>query len=389
MTLDVPTALAIMTFAAAVAAALLATSWLQHRDVPALLPWALAFGLAAAGMLLGAGRVSLGAFWSVTIANALIALAYGCMWNGTRIFDGRSSRILAASAGALVWLAACTSGDFMSSPRVRLTLLVAIAMIYSLLTVGELWRSRQEGLASRWLIIGLLLGHTVALPFRLPLAGQMLEPQFDRLDLLTFVMLESVLLSMCGAYLFGSLASERIAYAYKRASLVDPLTGVANRRAFRKQGARIVHRCRLAGESIALVLFDLDHFKSVNDRFGHAVGDGVLVTFCRISEENLRPTDLFARLGGEEFACLLASATQEEAFAIAERVRAAFESARHKVGEGPLATTVSIGVAISEDGRAGLSRLMRDADDALYRAKQQGRNRVEIIVSAVLAPLID
>ena len=385
MMLDVPTALAIMAFASMVAGTLLTISWLQHRDIPALFPWALAFLLAALGVKLMAARGAVPDLWSIAVANAIVALAYGCMWNGARIFAGRSSRVLAASAGAIIWLVACSSNDFFASPRDRLLLSTAIAIVYSILTVIELWPAKQERLASRWLIVGLLIAHTAALPVRLPLAGSLAHDEFTHFDLLAFVMLESVLLSMCGAYLFGSLAKERIAHSYKRDALVDPLTGIANRRAFLKHGTRIVHRCRLARQPVALLLLDLDHFKSVNDRYGHNVGDGVLITFCRVVEENLRPTDLFARLGGEELVCLLAGTRSLDAFAAAERVRLAFETARHKVADGPLATTVSVGIAASDDADTDLPALMREADAALYLAKRNGRNRVELARAAETA----
>jgi diguanylate cyclase (GGDEF)-like protein len=182
---------------------------------------------------------------------------------------------------------------------------------------------------------------------------------------------------MCGAYLFGSLVKERIAHGYRRASLVDPLTGVPNRRAFHKQGVRIMRRSRLEHRSPALLLFDLDHFKSVNDTFGHPAGDGVLTAFCRVAEAHLRPTDFFARLGGEEFVCLLPDASHRDALAVAERVRSAFEATGHSIGGEPLVATVSAGVAVAEDNGCDLAALLARADRALYRAKRQGRNRVE------------
>jgi diguanylate cyclase (GGDEF)-like protein len=199
-----------------------------------------------------------------------------------------------------------------------------------------------------------------------------LEP----MNLVTLVTFESVVLSMCGAYLFGSLVKERIAHRYRRASLVDPLTGVPNRRAFHKQAVRIMRRSRQARRSTALMLFDLDHFKSVNDTFGHPAGDGVLTAFCRVAEAHLRPTDFFARLGGEEFVCLLPDASRQDALAVAERVRSAFEATGHRIGEEPLVATVSAGVAVTEDPSCDLASLLARADRALYRAKQQGRNRV-------------
>jgi diguanylate cyclase (GGDEF)-like protein len=104
----------------------------------------------------------------------------------------------------------------------------------------------------------------------------------------------------------------------------------------------------------------------------------VLTAFCRLATSMLRPTDLFGRLGGEEFASLLPDTEQQDALRLAERLRNAFESTSHTVGERTLTTTVSIGIAVSDDAGADLNALQEEADQALYRAKALGRNRVEI-----------
>jgi diguanylate cyclase (GGDEF)-like protein len=125
-------------------------------------------------------------------------------------------------------------------------------------------------------------------------------------------------------------------------------------------------------------MLDLDNFKIINDKFGHGAGDEVLVAFCQLAAAQLRANDLFGRIGGEEFASLLPDTTQQDALWLAERVRAAFESASHPVGEYSIRATVSVGVALSNDSTTDLAGLLKAADQALYRAKEAGRNRVEI-----------
>ena len=180
----------------------------------------------------------------------------------------------------------------------------------------------------------------------------------------------------CAAYLFGGLAKDRIAARYRRASLTDPLTGVANRRGFFQTGERLLMRVRFARQPAALLMFGLDRFKDINDRYGHQAGDAVLAAFCRLATSSLRPNDLFGRIGGEEFASLLPATGRQDAVWLAERVRA-FEAAYHTVGEQRLSATVSMGVAMAGDLSPGLDTLLKEADQALYGAKSAGRNCVE------------
>ena len=286
-------------------------------------------------------------------------------------------RVFGALAGALIWLLASISSAFYDTPTARATLTAAIGITYTLLTARELWRARGDTLVSRLPIIILLLLHAASLPARIPLVGTIAHTEPVRTNLLAFVMFESVLLCMAAAYLFGSIVKERVALWYRQASLIDPLTGVANRRAFLKQGARLLRRSTSVNRSIALLLFDLDRFKGINDQYGHAAGDGVLVGFCRVVTEELRPTDFVARMGGEEFACLLPDTSQQNALSAAERIRAVFAQKAHELAPQPFLVTTSVGVAATDDPRCDLASLLRLADAALYRAKRLGRNRVE------------
>jgi diguanylate cyclase (GGDEF)-like protein len=168
---------------------------------------------------------------------------------------------------------------------------------------------------------------------------------------------------------------------FSTASLTDPLTGVTNRRGFFEIGERHLERARLGNEPIAIVMFDLDRFKTINDQFGHAIGDEVLIAFCRLASAQLRPKDLFARIGGEEFVTLLPNTTTQDALRLAERVRSAIEGASHTVEDHLVRMTVSVGVASPTEGTTALDVLVSAADNALYRAKTAGRNRVELTSS--------
>jgi diguanylate cyclase (GGDEF)-like protein len=128
----------------------------------------------------------------------------------------------------------------------------------------------------------------------------------------------------------------------------------------------------------AVLLIDLDHFKSINDRFGHAIGDRVLQIFAETASSNVKKNDLVGRLGGEEFAAVLYDVDRERALIMAERIRSAFAAEAVEVDGRPVMATVSIGMVFNEDSTFDVSALLAQADQALYHAKERGRNRVEI-----------
>jgi diguanylate cyclase (GGDEF)-like protein len=129
-------------------------------------------------------------------------------------------------------------------------------------------------------------------------------------------------------------------------------------------------------------MFDLDHFKKINDRFGHAVGDRALQTFARTAAAKLRATDIIGRLGGEEFAAVLPATNLQAAAVAAERVREAFELAAREIDGLPVGGTVSIGAVATDDADADMDKLLALADEALYAAKASGRNRIVLSGSA-------
>ncbi|MGE5386135.1 MAG: GGDEF domain-containing protein [Betaproteobacteria bacterium] len=161
---------------------------------------------------------------------------------------------------------------------------------------------------------------------------------------------------------------------------IDPLTGLNNRRRLFERAHAEIERCQRSGESLTLFMLDLDHFKAVNDRYGHAAGDAMLVAVSNAISATLRRVDIAGRIGGEEFVILLPDTNREAASAAAERLRSALAAARTDDGIG---VTTSLGVAIAEqvpvDANAAeyFRELIHEADTALYLAKERGRNRVE------------
>ena len=174
-----------------------------------------------------------------------------------------------------------------------------------------------------------------------------------------------------------ALGNARLRETLRRQSVLDPLTGLFNRRHFDAALKRELARARRKNVPVSLVLVDIDHFKRVNDEYGHAVGDAVLRTFAQQLRLGIREGDIACRYGGEEMVLLLPECTATDAGNRAEAIRIALAAiAPHPEGEGPQKVTASFGVAAYPAHAQDAEALFWAADKALYRAKQQGRNRV-------------
>jgi diguanylate cyclase (GGDEF)-like protein len=375
MSLDTTTLYLVATMVAAMLGAMLLFFGSQE-NIPALKWWGAAYLLGAVSVELwaAAGNV-LGEMLSLAL-NAVGFVACGMVWNASRVFHGRKPNLPGLVLGALFWIAAVMTLAPEAS-AMRMTIGAAIVAVYAALTATELWSERRRTLQRRWLTIAVpvLHGFVLMLPI---LLGDLLHPHDDKFSAsiwVTAFSIELVLYAVGTVFVIFMLVSERTVTAHKTAASVDPLTGMFNRRGFAEATSRVIEREAEAGRPVTVLIFDIDHFKSINDRFGHPAGDEILKLFAIVIVNTLRLTDLSGRIGGEEFAALLPCSLEEGVIA-AERVREAFESSGIVVEEGPVDTTVSIGVA---GGPAGteLEVLLAAADTALYQAKRSGRNRVE------------
>jgi len=160
-----------------------------------------------------------------------------------------------------------------------------------------------------------------------------------------------------------------------RLASYDTLTGVMNRRVFLEMADKYTHQAHRQEQHCYFLMLDIDHFKNINDTYGHKEGDSVLITYAKVMSDMLRENDLLGRLGGEEFGIVVIEKNDEGALHVAEKIRQAIESMAYEVDGKPLAVTMSIGVARG-DGKATLEEVMHWSDVAMYRAKTSGRNRV-------------
>jgi diguanylate cyclase (GGDEF)-like protein len=375
MLLDISTLYLVATMMAAMLGGMLLFFGAQE-SIPALKWWGAAYLLGAASVALwtlagdALGRLPLLA------VNAVGFVACGMVWNASRVFHGRKPNLPGLVLGALAWIAAAVTLA-PEAAELRMTIGAGIVAVYAALTASELWTERRRTLQRRWpaIVVPLLHGLVLMLPI---LLGDFLRPQdaaFNGSIWLKVFSVELVLYAVGTVFVIFMLVSERAVTVHKTAASMDPLTGMFNRRGFSEASARVIEREAHAGRPVTVLIFDIDHFKSINDRFGHPAGDEILKLFSAIVINTLRITDLSGRIGGEEFAALLPCSLEDGVLA-AERVRETFAASGIAVDEGPVDTTVSIGVA---GGPAGteLEVLLASADTALYQAKRGGRNRVE------------
>ncbi|WP_420132496.1 GGDEF domain-containing protein [Rhodopseudomonas sp.] len=355
----------------------------RHEKIRALNWWGCAY-------LLGAAAVAQWQLLSLYVPEIVVLslasagfIACGMVWNAARVFHGLKPNWPGLVLGAMAWVTAVVSlPEELSSLRVAIG--AGIVAVYAALTANQLFAERRKTMKRQWpaMLVPLLHGAVLMLPIVL---AELLPTQgagtANNIWVLIFA-IELVLYAVGTVFVIFMLVSERTVRAHKNAAALDPLTGMFNRRGFSEATARMIEREAEAGRPVTVMIFDLDHFKSINDRFGHPAGDEVIKLFATIVSGSLRMSDLCGRIGGEEFAALL-PCTIEEAMTAAERVREAFAGCGLEVDGTPIATTVSIGVA-GGPANVELDVLLAAADTALYQAKRGGRNRV---VATVEEPL--
>jgi len=380
---DLPTLIAIEISAKAAAGVLLIYAWVTNRCAPSLALWAIAFLMATAATALIASGRQIGEVRFIDIADALLITAYALLWMGARSFNSRKTPVAYLLVVPATWLLLRQLEVFHFPDSIRVIVLSSILFCYLVLTGIEFWRSNRD-LTSCWPLIVIIGLHAAVFLSRILWPGWMLRSLTGlsaTISVTALIFFELLFHTVFAAFLLAFLVKERREEHYKRAALVDPLTGVWNRRAFLEYASRRLSRAAIDKLPVALVAFDLDRFKLLNDRYGHLAGDQVLCAFCKAVTEALRPGDLFGRMGGEEFACLLVDISPVDAVAMAERLRRRFSDMKIYSGPVPLRATVSSGVAIAE--QPDLEALMAAADLTLYRAKKLGRNRVELDEAAV------
>jgi diguanylate cyclase (GGDEF)-like protein len=360
---------------------LLLLVWVQNTRVTAVAWWAIAHLMRAASVMLYGVYGTVPDLIAIDLSNVILFSSFGVTWNGARVFNGRAPLPGSLIAGAVVWLLASQWPGFEAASAVRGQLSSLIIAGYAWLAAYEFWRGRKEPLVSRWPAIVLFLTHGMMFLLRAPLNSLFHGRDGDTIMAsawLSVLSLEAFLMTIATAFILLAMSKERTELRHKTAAMIDPLTGLLNRRAFMQDAAALLQQQIARDRPIGVLLIDLDHFKSINDRFGHAAGDIVLQIFAKTATANLRQTDLTGRLGGEEFVVLLADASIDNAYLVADRLRNAFAVNAAVLDGVAVHATASIGVSVIVDPAQDLAKLITLADQALYLAKARGRNRVEV-----------
>lgn len=348
--------------------------------------WTLSIVLSAMGMVLSYASPNhpfLPAIYG-TVVYILLGFSIACFWAGGRAFFGLPIRpalwaVMGIVPGLTYGLAS------VAGFRADLVLLLTICpMIVSLLASSHALLSRRvRPYLSSQLLVGItlngyglaLVGSVIGLGAGILQSDAVPDTPTSEIYIALFIdQLTSVLI-------YVGLVAMSLESAQRRTRAVattDSLTGLANRRGVHEMTLAVIAAGRRAKRPLAVLLMDLDHFKAINDRHGHAAGDTVLKEFAnRLTGGSRREQDVLGRWGGEEFLAVLSDTDESDAIRFSELVCRRISESPVAVGGGrSIRLTVSIGVAVIDDDTPGLEEAVRRADEALYEAKRNGRNRV-------------
>jgi diguanylate cyclase (GGDEF)-like protein len=344
-----------------------------HPHEQALVAWAWANMIMAVACAMLAAHKQLPHFLSFAMSGWLIVLAHAALVAGLRIFLKQRLQLWPVALGLLAILAMANMFFYFAVPNgaVRVILNALASAAFMGMAIWHIKRTDERLVVLRPLMIafaahGLLLLLRIFFTSLMPGKNMFAIPEQQ---VVTWAILETLISFLFINICFVIMVGERLQHRLNKMADLDALTGIANRRAFLREGEVKLGQCQANSANCAVLLIDIDYFKQINDTHGHQAGDAVLAQLGDILRTQLRPRDLAARIGGEEFAVLLPDAEEPQAEAIAERLRTQFSA------QSAPRATLSIGWAGALDDET-LAGAMARADKALYQAKRLGRNRV-------------
>jgi len=382
MNLDVRTIIVMMSVLSLLFSALLTLAGLRVNHYRGIWHWA------AGSLFMGLGFAA--AYfqeqppfnlWFMVFGSSLVALGLCLQFNGITAFKtGRCDRYIPLLITALVFIVntwfAIISPDI--NARVIFNSLV-IGLFNGACARALLIRIEQPLRTAYWFtgasftVLAILLLLRSIMAFLAPPESYGIYSHSTINPLAFFV---GNIVQLCITFGFVLMLNYRLSSDLQKLAATDVLTGALNRRSLEQEADRLSARCLRTGDTLAVLMIDVDHFKSINDHYGHPVGDEVLKRLAALVQQTIRIDDYFARYGGEEFCIMLPSTGEQEAWLIADRLRQNYEELIMEFEGETLRSTISIGVADSLHAGIDFSALIAAADKAMYQAKQQGRNRV-------------
>ncbi|MBC2773579.1 GGDEF domain-containing protein [Rhizobium sp. AQ_MP] len=377
--IDVKTAFLLWVIQAGTLAILLFAIWLHARDQRHFLWFGLGFLLQAVGLGMVGLRDQIPAVISIHVGNTLSLLGFVCWGQALCAFDGRRVPAYVALPAA-IWVGGNAVPMLTAELGYRMAIyntaaaagLVALAAIT--LTGTFSTRRYRRMLGTVWF---LQAGACLVFAY---MATRIMPRSFTEMTLAVAVSIVGLIAFVTAMTLIAKMMMDRSEERLQALVRADPLTGALNRRGFSDAFEQLVGTA--PSSAIAMIIFDLDHFKQVNDRHGHQVGDRVLLEFSATCKAHLPQRAAFGRTGGEEFAAVLAVNEPKDAALFAETVRMAFAEREIDAETQRIHATTSVGIAVAPLATANLETMMAQADAALYAAKAEGRNRTSVKTGA-------
>jgi len=344
------------------------------------LSWANANALLVAALLSFALDGALPLLAAYLLPNTLLLLGFGFHWQAARQLAQLPGGLSMIAAPASAYLLAALVAYSLNNYALAYMASNVIFTVLSIATISAYAAKTFRGLVSP---IGMILAFfflaaegVLRTVHGLVTGGPQGPGLTNDVILDIHLMCALIFVSLTGAFALA-LSFELAADRNREAARRDPLTGAFNRREFQSRLEQILKAA--PKDDFGLVHFDLDHFKQVNDRFGHLAGDDALVKVCTEVKAQLRQADCFARLGGEEFAVLLPSISRENAFKVADRLRECIAGLRFEFAPEDFRLTASAGVYHGNGNRLASNELLQTVDQSLYRSKEAGRNRISFV----------
>lgn len=383
--LDAQTLIVVTSITLSVTTIAIIGSWYINRQMPCAKYWAISHLLLSLGTVLQSTQGQVLPYFSIALANVLIASGFYWAWMGMRIFQHRDrfAFLTYLLLVTVLVIAHSVLGLEREGLIARTVLMSSIVAVLSLLVAMELLKDKKSlsfsgrFAASVFGIMGIMFALRTVGAGLLPEQGNLMSGGAHT----AFTYLVAIVFNILIAFSYVLMLFERLNTQLQNMADTDVLTGLLSRRAFINKMKRVLSRAQHDNTALSFLVLDIDNFKNINDTYGHFTGDELLKKYADVMKECFRTEDIIGRLGGEEFAIAISNIDNAVAIKVAERLRSEIENVTILCNDAPVSTTISIGIADLHQNINGYEALFREADAALYRAKNTGRNRIIIAES--------